>query len=108
MRESLSGMDNVVVTGASRGIGLAIAERLALDGFNVVAVARHNTNALSAATAKLAESGPGALTFCPQDLSDVARIPTFVRDLRARFGPIYGLVNNAGLGVAGLLATMPD
>jgi 3-oxoacyl-[acyl-carrier protein] reductase len=108
MRESLSGMDNVVVTGASRGIGLAIAERLALDGFNVVAVARRDTNALSAATAKLAESGPGALTFCPQDLSDVARIPTFVRDLRARFGPIYGLVNNAGLGVEGLLATMPD
>jgi 3-oxoacyl-[acyl-carrier protein] reductase len=101
-------MDNVVVTGASRGIGLAIAERLALDGFNVIAVARRDTNALSAATAKLAESGPGALTFCPQDLSDVAQIPTFVRDLRARLGPIYGLVNNAGLGVEGLLATMPD
>ena len=62
----------------------------------------------SATTAKLAERGPGALVFRPLDLSDVAAIPTFVRELRRQFGPIYGLVNNAGLGTAGLLATMPD
>ena len=31
-----------------------------------------------------------------------------MRELRGQFGPIYGLVNNAGLGTAGLLATMPD
>ena len=31
-----------------------------------------------------------------------------MRELRGRIGPIYGLVNNAGLGAAGLLATMPD
>jgi len=108
MPESWCGVDNVVVTGASRGIGLAIAERLALDGFNVVAVARHDSIALSAAAQKLAEQGPGALTFCLQDLSDVPAIPAFVRGLRKRVGPIYGLVNNAGLGPAGLLATMPD
>ena len=77
-------MDNVVVTGASRGIGLAIAERLARDGFNVVAVARHDSIALSGAAQKLAEKGPGALTFCLQDLSDVAAIPAFVRGLRKR------------------------
>ena len=46
--------------------------------------------------------------FRPLDLSDVAAIPTFVRELRREFGPIYGLVNNAGLGTAGLLANMPD
>ena len=93
-------MDNVVVTGASRGLGLAIAERLARDGFRVVAVARRNSEALAAA-AKLAEGGPGAVTFCPLDLSEVAAIPTFVRELRVQYGPIYGLVNNAGLGTGG-------
>jgi 3-oxoacyl-[acyl-carrier protein] reductase len=101
-------MDNVVVTGASRGIGLAIAERLARDGFRVLAVARRDTEALAAAAAKLEDDGLGALAFRPLDLSDVAAIPTFVRELRGQFGPIYGLVNNAGLGTAGLLATMPD
>ncbi len=100
-------MDNVVVTGASRGLGLAIADRLARDGFRVVAVARRDSEAL-AAVAKLAELGPGALTFRRLDLSDVTTLPTFVRELRGQFGPIYGLVNNAGLGTAGLLATMPD
>jgi len=100
-------MDNVLVTGASRGLGLAIADRLARDGLRVVAVARRDSEALAAAV-KLAERGPGALVFRPVDLSDVAAIPSFVRDLRRQFGPIYGLVNNAGLGAAALLATMPD
>jgi 3-oxoacyl-[acyl-carrier protein] reductase len=101
-------MDNVVVTGASRGIGLAIADRLARDGFRVLAVARRDTEALAATAAKLTDDGRGALVFRPLDLSNVTTIPTFVRELRAQFGPIYGLVNNAGLGTGGLLATMPD
>lgn len=100
-------MDNVIVTGASRGLGLAIAGRLARDGFRVIGVARRKSEALAAA-AKLAEREPGALTFRPLDLTDVAAIPSFVRELRGQFGPIYGLVNNAGLGTTGLLATMPD
>ena len=108
MAESCFGMDNVIVTGASRGLGLAIAQRLASDGFSVVAVARRNSEALTAAAKRFAASGPGALTFCPLDLADTAAFPGFARDLRRRFGPIYGLVNNAGLGTAGVLATMPD
>jgi 3-oxoacyl-[acyl-carrier protein] reductase len=101
-------MDSVVVTGASRGIGLAIAERLAQDGFRVIAVARRDSEALAATTSRLAERGHGPIMFQPLDLSDVAAIPNFVRELRRQFGPIYGLVNNAGLGTEGLLATMPD
>lgn len=98
-------MDNVIVTGASRGLGLAIAERLADEGFRVVAVARRNSEPLeAAAAARDAE----AIRFQALDLNDVAAIPAFVRELRARIGPIYGLVNNAGLGTEGLLANMPD
>ena len=80
-------MDNVVVTGASRGIGLAIAGRLARDGFRVLAVARSDTDALSAAAAKLADDGLGALIFRSLDLSNVAAIPTFVRELRRAIRP---------------------
>jgi 3-oxoacyl-[acyl-carrier protein] reductase len=43
----------------------------------------------------------------PFDLND-GRIHELVRDLRERFGPAYGLVNNAGLGTEGILATMPE
>ena len=98
-------MDNVIVTGATRGLGFAIAERLAADGFHVIAVARRNSEALQMASANAVA---GALTFAALDLADVAAIPAFARETRARLGPIYGLVNNAGVGTEGLLANMPD
>jgi 3-oxoacyl-[acyl-carrier protein] reductase len=101
-------VDSVIVTGASRGIGLAIAERLARDGFRVVAVARRESEGLAASASSLAQQGLGSLVFRPFDLSDVAMIPTFVRELRRQFGPTYGLVNNAGVGTEGLLANMLD
>ncbi len=101
-------MDNVVVTGASRGIGLAIAARLARVGFAVVAVARKRGEAFDRVAAEIADDGVAALQFEPFDLNDVDAIPAFVRALRARRGPIYGLVNNAGVGTQGLLATMAN
>jgi 3-oxoacyl-[acyl-carrier protein] reductase len=95
-------MDNVLVTGASRGIGLAIATRLAREGFCVTGVARRPSEAFAEVAAKI--DGAGALHFEPFDLTDVAAIPAFVRGIKERRGPIYGLVNNAGVGTGGLLA----
>ena len=97
-------MDNVIVTGASRGLGLAIAERLAADGFRVVAVARKLSAPLEAAMAR----HPGALLFMAFDLAETAGVADFVRRTRADIGPIFGLVNNAGISAEGLLANMPE
>jgi len=96
-------MRNVLVTGGSRGIGLAIAERLADAGFNVIAAARRESDELRAA---IGAAKQGNLHFRPCDLSAIDAIPAFVKSLRDEFGPIYGLVNNAGIGTEGLLATM--
>jgi 3-oxoacyl-[acyl-carrier protein] reductase len=96
----------VIVTGGSRGIGLAIASRLARAGYGVVAVARRESAELKAAMLKAKEEGKGSLYFTPFDLSDTKAIPDLVKKLKGEFGTPYGLVNNAALGTNGLLATM--
>jgi 3-oxoacyl-[acyl-carrier protein] reductase len=98
-------MHNVLVTGGSRGIGLAIARRLAAAGYNVIAVARRESDELREAIGQIRD-GSGGLYFRAFDLSEVDAIPAFVKGLRDQFGAIYGLVNNAGIGTEGLLATM--
>ena len=96
-------MHNVLVTGGSRGIGLAIGKRLVAGaGYNVIAAARRESDELKAA---IAESD-GRLHFRSCDLAVVDAIPAFAKLVRDEFGPTYGLVNNAGLGTEGLLATM--
>jgi 3-oxoacyl-[acyl-carrier protein] reductase len=98
-------MRNVLVSGGSRGIGLAIARRLAAAGYNVIAVARRETDGLREAIGDV-KPGSGGLHFKAFDLSETDAIPSFVKALRDEFGAIYGLVNNAGIGTEGLLATM--
>jgi 3-oxoacyl-[acyl-carrier protein] reductase len=98
-------MPNVLVTGATRGIGLAIARKLAASGYGVIAVARRDSDELRSA-AREPQQGGGRLHFKAFDLSEIEAIPALVKGLREEFGAIYGLVNNAGIGTEGLLATM--
>jgi 3-oxoacyl-[acyl-carrier protein] reductase len=101
-------MDNVLITGASRGLGLAMAKRLAEDGFAVIALARKSSEALAAASEICRSSGRGAIAFEAFDLAHVDAIPALVRDLKKRHGRLYALINNAGLGTHGVLATTSD
>ncbi len=98
-------MRNVVVTGASRGLGLGIATELAANGFRVIAVSRRLSDSLEAAM-EAARTGEGEILFAPLDLGETDAIPGFVQELRRQHGALYGLVNNAGIGTEGLLAMM--
>jgi 3-oxoacyl-[acyl-carrier protein] reductase len=101
-------MQNVIVTGGSRGLGLAMARTLAAAGYRIIALARGSSEELTAASRSAADSGHGAIEFRACDLSDLGGIAPMVKALRADFGPLYGLVNNAGLGTSGILSSMRD
>ena len=101
-------MRNVIVTGASRGLGLAIASALAASDYRVIAIARSHSEPLRALAAAVAAGGRDAVHFQPFDLTDTAALAPLVAGLRQAHGAIYGLVNNAGLGTSGVLALMRD
>lgn len=101
-------MRNIIVTGASRGIGLAVARELARADHCVLAVARRETAELRAAADDARTQVSGDIRFVSFDLEKIDEIAHFMRSLREAHGPIYGLVNNAGISVEGLLPLLRE
>lgn len=97
-----------LVTGASRGIGAAIAKRLAADGFHVVAVARTLENLQKLAADVEAEKLPGRVEPVVCDIADFKALATVVEGAAERHGRLDVLVNNAGVTRDGLLLRMDD
>ncbi|WP_159675406.1 SDR family oxidoreductase [Streptomyces mexicanus] len=91
MTETSAGR-TVVVTGAGRGLGEAMARRAAADGFRVV-VAELNA-AWGERTAEAIRAAGGEADFVPLDVADPASVAALAGRLAAR-GPVYGRVNNA-------------
>lgn len=92
-----------LVTGASRGIGKAIAEKLAADGFFVVGTATTENGAL-AISAYLAENGTGLRL----DVADNDSVEAVLKNVNDNYGTPTVLVNNAGITRDNLLMRMKD
>jgi 3-oxoacyl-[acyl-carrier protein] reductase len=93
-----------IVTGASRGIGAAIAERLAADGFTIVVNYAGDVASAEARVASIEKAGGRAISV-KADVSDAGAIRRMFDDAESTFGGVDVLVNNAGIM---LLATFKD
>jgi len=93
-----------LVTGASRGIGEAIARRLASEGAHVLAAAR-SADALARVVGEIAATG-GKASALALDLADAASIDAAVKSALAAHGEIHVLVNNAGVTEDNLILRM--
>lgn len=95
----MTNRQTVIITGAAKGLGLSIAETLVDAGFYVVGIGRSASDAFDALPL-------GQRHFIEYDLMDQHGIPSLVTGIaNAAPGPLYGLVNNAGVGLDGTLAT---
>jgi len=97
-------MKLVIVTGASKGLGLAICERLLGENYKVVGISRSQTSEFEALQKKNTET----LFYKQYDFANTEDIQNLVREITKVYGNIYGLVNNAALGHDGVLGTMHE
>ncbi len=92
-----------LVTGATRGIGKAIAEELVAKGYIVVGTATSEKGAESI-SAYLGENGKGLVL----NVADAESIESVLKQIKETFGDVDVLVNNAGITRDGLLMRMKD
>lgn len=97
-------MKTIVVTGATRGLGLAIAYQAAAEGYNVVAVGRTLSSELENSIKKYPES----IHFEPYDFNQLDGIHGFSTHIAKKYGRLWGLINNAAIGADGVLATLHE
>ncbi len=99
-------MDNkvVLITGANRGIGESILHRLDADGYLVIGSSRSNEG-VEKITSEIKKSNGKGIQM---DVTDQKSIDDAVDSIKKDYGPIYGLINNAGITNDNLLMRMSD
>ena len=94
----------VIVSGATKGLGLSISSQLVHAGYVVVGVSRTNSEEYL----HLMSENPNSVFFHSFDFSDTKKITDLVKTLVKTYGRPYALINNAALGHDGILATMHE
>ena len=102
------GIQTVVVTGANRGLGLAITVRLLTEGYKVIGIARNQTAEIEDLKVQFNNEKNERLLFIPFDLECTEKIHGLAKQIQSIDRNIYGLVNNAALGLDGILATQHE
>ncbi len=97
----------ILITGGSRGIGRAIALELAARGANVAFTYHSRAEAAQAVERELCALGVEAQSY-QADAADFEAAQAVVKQVRERFGALYGLVNNAGITRDKLLIMMKE
>lgn len=97
----------IVVTGAGRGIGKAIAAAFVAQGAKVAVISRTEANSQSAAE-EMNASGPGSAKGYAVDISDFAAVAAVGKQIVEDLGPVSILVNNAGVTRDGLALRMSE
>ena len=97
-------MKTIVISGGTRGLGLATALQAVEEGYKVIAVGR----SLSTELNEIIQNNPDVLYFEKFDLNEVEKIHSFAKSLAKKYGRLWGLVNNAALGTDGVLATLHE
>jgi 3-oxoacyl-[acyl-carrier protein] reductase len=92
----------VLVSGSSRGLGLAIVIALLESGYCVASFSRTQTDSID----QLLGQYPERFYWQSLDAVDYAEVRNFVQEVHHRFGNIYGLVNNAAVASAGIITLM--
>jgi 3-oxoacyl-[acyl-carrier protein] reductase len=93
----------ILLSGGSRGLGLGVAEALLQEGVSVATFSRRAT----ADVERLLHNFPDHFRFFEADVADADAFPKLIKNTEAVFGPITGLVNNAGTVNEQLLVRQP-
>ncbi len=103
-RESEGAERHVLVSGGSRGLGLALCAALLERGYRVSSFSRSESEAV----AELNEMHKGRFCFATADMSNAAELKRVVQHAISQHGDLYGLINNAATAADGILAIQPD
>ena len=97
-------MKSIIITGGTKGLGLEITKYCLQDNFRVIAVSRNKSPDFEV----LLSENKGSLSFESFDFKNIPEIKNLAKKLCQKYGKPWGLINNAAVGMDGVLSTQHE